>query len=197
MTQADARRALRGQMRLQRQALTVPIRLAAAEAVAQSLLPLDAMRRPGRVAGYWAVQGEVPLHALFAAPAPYDYCLPCVVDGARLGFAPWRPGEPVEPNRYGIPEPIVAPEHHWPPESLDVVLVPLLAFDRRGGRLGSGAGYYDRSFAFLAGLPRPARPLLVGIGYAMQEVEQLPLEPWDIALDFVATEAGLLDCHAV
>ena len=79
-------------------------------------------------------------------------------------------------------------------DDIDLVLVPLLGFDRRGNRLGAGAGYYDRSFAFLKEKPRPAQPLLVGIGYHFQELPQLTPQPWDVALDFVATDRELIEC---
>ena len=77
---------------------------------------------------------------------------------------------------------------------IDLVLVPLLGFDRRGNRLGAGAGYYDRSFEFLRAKPRPAQPLLVGIGYHFQEVPELPAESWDVPLDFIATDRELIEC---
>jgi 5-formyltetrahydrofolate cyclo-ligase len=72
--------------------------------------------------------------------------------------------------------------------------VPLLGFDRHGHRLGFGGGYYDRSFAFLRDLERPSKPLLVGIGYASQEIDSLAPEDWDVRLDYVATERELIDC---
>jgi 5-formyltetrahydrofolate cyclo-ligase len=195
VTEADARRALRELMRARRQALPVPIRLAAAEGLARQLRGLEPLRRAARVAGYWAVRGEMPLHALFAPPPPFDYCLPCLTDAQDLRFARWRPGEPVQANRFGIPEPQLPAAQQWQPEALDAVLVPLLAFDRHGNRLGSGAGYYDRSFAFLGTRrPRPA-PLLIGVAYAMQEVERLAIEPWDVPLDYIATEAELIECE--
>jgi 5-formyltetrahydrofolate cyclo-ligase len=95
-------------------------------------------------------------------------------------------------NRLGIPEPADT-DASLAPDALDVVLVPLLGFDRRGHRLGFGGGYYDRSFAFLRDVERPAKPLLVGIGYALQEVERVPHEDWDVPLDYVATERELID----
>ncbi len=70
------------------------------------------------------------------------------------------------------------------------MLLPLLGFDRRGGRLGMGGGYYDRAFAFRR--DRPAPPRLVGIGFACQELPDLAAESWDVALDAVATEAAYL-----
>ncbi|MGP1664777.1 MAG: 5-formyltetrahydrofolate cyclo-ligase, partial [Rhodanobacter sp.] len=61
-------------------------------------------------------------------------------------------------------------------------------------RLGYGGGYYDRSFAFLKDQARPAEPLLVGVGYAFQELDELAAQAWDIRLDFIATEHELIDC---
>ena len=73
-------------------------------------------------------------------------------------------------------------------------LFPLLGFDRRGNRLGSGAGYYDRTFAFLRELQRPAQPILVGIGYHFQEVAAMSPNAWDVPMDFIATDRELIDC---
>src|SRR5690606_24177332 len=135
VTHDDARRALRLAMRARREALAPRSRLIAADELARNLQRLDALTQARRVAGYWAVRGEIPLHALLAPRPAYAYCLPCLAPEARLGFAPWLPGQPLKQNRYGIPEPDVAPEAQFAPHDLDVVLVPLLAFDRRGTRL--------------------------------------------------------------
>jgi 5-formyltetrahydrofolate cyclo-ligase len=116
--------------------------------------------------------------------------------GQRLHFAPWQSGDDVQPNRYGIPEP-VEPAELFEPFQLDLVLVPLLGFDRRGHRLGHGGGYYDRSFAFLKEQVRPTEPLLVGIAYAFQELPRIEAAKWDVALDFIATDRELIDCNSV
>jgi 5-formyltetrahydrofolate cyclo-ligase len=194
VTDEHARRALREDMRSRRNALPPSVRLAAADALASQLRGIDALQRPGHVAGYWAVRGELPLHALLAPRPAFTYCLPCVVPGHRLQFAAWQPGAALTQNRYGIPEPDVDAARQLPPPALDAVLVPLLAFDRRGTRLGSGGGYYDRSFEFLLAQRRPHRPLLIGVGYGFQEVEHLPDEAWDVQLDYVATEIELIRC---
>ena len=196
MDTSDLATVTRAQMRERRAGLGAAERLAAANGVAASLVQLPEFLVDQRVAGYWAVGGEVPLHAAVArlTARGQQYCLPVVGDD---GFVPLRvqgAGAQVVPNRYGIPEPEHAPADLLTPQQLNLVLVPLTAFDRSGHRLGMGGGYYDRSFAFLREEARPAQPLLVGIGYAFQEVATLPAQDWDIALEFNATETELLDC---
>ena len=168
--------------------------------MADHLLTWSPWRRSGSdsapvyLAGYWAVRGEMSLHCVIArGGGEFIYCLPCIEPGSRLSFAPWRMGDAVEANRFGIPEPTLEATSRLAPEALSVVLVPLLGFDRRGNRLGSGAGYYDRSFAFRQ---RPAvrSPLLVGIGYAAQELPSIDASDWDVPLDAVVTEQGMIDC---
>ena len=97
-----------------------------------------------------------------------------------LIFRWWRPGDELAPDAAGIPAPLSS-AHDMQPE---LILTPLLAFDRTGGRLGQGGGYYDRTFA--------ARPdaLRVGIAYAGQQVDRLSLLDHDIPLHGVLTETG-------
>jgi 5-formyltetrahydrofolate cyclo-ligase len=166
----------------------------AAEAVAAHLLA-DPAFGPGYVAGYWAMGGEVPLHLLQMRLRPDQvWCLPCLEDDGSLRYAPWRPGDPLVSNRFGIPEPGLAPASRLDPREMATVLLPLVAFDAAGNRLGMGGGYYDRSFAFRLGAPAP--PRLVGVGYGFQRQDALRPEPWDVPLDAVVTEAGLLACRA-
>lgn len=191
------RRELRQRLTERRKALTPQQRIAAAQGLRRSLEQLPEYHTDARVAGYWAVNGELALN--LAIPPllarGQQFLLPLLGAERQLRFAPWSAGEPVEPNRHGIPEPVhvSAP---LAPFQLDLVLVPLLAFDRRGQRLGYGGGYYDRSFAFLNEQARPTEPLLVGIAYDFQEVEAIEPARWDVPLDFVATDRELIDCHA-
>jgi 5-formyltetrahydrofolate cyclo-ligase len=188
------RQALRAEFRATRRALPARQRLSAAEAVATNLRArFLTLNSPALLAGYWACDGELPLHALFAGRPPFRFLLPRLRAGKCLDFAPWSPGDPLRPNRYGIPEPESSAEA-VAPRSIDLVLLPLLAFDRCGQRLGTGGGYYDRSFAFLQHTPRPARPLLIGVGYALQEIPSLPVMDWDVAMDFVVTEREVIEC---
>ncbi|TWG91620.1 5-formyltetrahydrofolate cyclo-ligase [Luteimonas sp. J16] len=185
---SETRGALRREMRDRRRALPAPRRIVAAEALANHLLALPFAPRTGFVAGYWATDGEIPLHAWqLRLPREVRYCLPVLHGDGTLRFAPWAPGAPLAPNRYGIPEPEVAAGDLLEPAQLDLVVVPLVAFDARCHRLGMGGGWYDRSFAFRAA--RPAPPHLVGAGFSFQQSGPIAAEAWDVALDAVCTES--------
>ncbi len=190
------RSALRKQLRERRAALSAGERIAASTALVEHLEAIPEFLTDPNIAGYWAVAGELPLAGIIGGLRARDqiYHLPIVADDARLRFASWRPGSAIVTNRYGIPEPAVAPVEQLSADAMDVVLVPLLGFDRRGHRLGFGGGYYDRTFAFLRDAARPSKPLLVGIGYALQELADIEPREWDVRLDYVATERELVDC---
>ncbi len=190
------RRELRQHLAERRRALPPAERIAAAQGLRRSLEQLPEYFTDARVAGYWATHGELPLNLVIPplATRGQQFLLPVIGKGRLLRFAPWQSGEAVRPNRYGIPEPS-APGELLEPFQLDMVLVPLLGFNRRGHRLGHGGGYYDRSFAFLNEQLRPTEPLLVGIAYSFQEFPELEDQEWDVPLDFVATERELIDCN--
>jgi len=189
---------LRARMRAERARLDAPARIAAAEALVDTLEQLPEFLVDTHVAGYWAVRGELPLNLVFARlrTRGQKYLLPLLA-GKRLRFAAWSPGEALQPNRYGIPEPVCGPDDSTAAERLDLALVPLLGFDRHGNRLGSGAGYYDRTFAFLRKKARPVQPILVGIGYHFQEISAVPARSWDVPMDFIATDRELISCRDV
>lgn len=89
-------------------------------------------------------------------------------------------------NKYGIQEPSTN-EKPWPANSFDVLLVPLIAFDRSGTRIGMGAGYYDRALEALS-YQTSTKPYLVGLAHYFQEVNSLEREPWDVPLDAILTD---------
>lgn len=194
-TRADPRNTLRAQLTERRKLLKPAERIAAAQGLRRSLELLPEFLVDEHIGGYWAHAGELPLNLAIAPLASRGQRLYLPVIGAArsLQFVPWQTGEPVQPNRYGIPEPTTHDEA-IPPAQLDLVLVPLLGFDRRGNRLGFGGGYYDTSFAFLRDSARPTQPMLVGVGYAMQELADIQPQPWDIPLDYISTEHELIDC---
>lgn len=184
---------LRRELREKRRAIPAPQRIAAAQSLAQRLLSLPDAPHAGHVAGYWAMDGEIALHAWqLQLPKALAYCLPVLNDDGRLLFAPWRPGESLTSNRFGIPEPDVAPNVLLNPEAMAMVVLPLVGFDVNCQRLGMGGGWYDRSFAashrarHVSGGREP--PLLVGAAFAVQQVDRVPVHAWDVALDAVCTE---------
>lgn len=107
--------------------------------------------------------------------------------GEPLVFRAWRPGDLTEQGKMGILEPLPTAAELVP----DLLFVPLAAFDRAGNRLGYGGGYYDRT---LAKLRESHKIFAIGIGYACQEIEEVPVEAHDQQLDFVLTEAELIAC---
>ena len=114
--------------------------------------------------------------------------LPIVVAaGVPLLFRHWLPGEPLDKDAMGIE----IPKAQSPKVEPDVLIVPLLAFDREGYRLGYGGGYYDRT---LATLRAKKRIIAIGAAYAAQEVETVPHESYDQKLDSVMTERGIITC---
>jgi len=181
------RATLRRTLRERRRSLPPQQRIAAAESLADRLLALDFLPASGHVAGYWAMDGEIGLHAFqLRLPAPLVYCLPLLHDDGTLRFAPWRAGDPLATNRYGIPEPDVAPGDALRAEDMAALVMPLVGFDANCHRLGMGGGWYDRSLAFRHA--RPAPPWLVGAGFSVQRVDALPREAWDVRLDAVCCE---------
>ncbi len=192
----SARSSLRRQCRDARAALGAAHREHASREICRHLFDAAAFRAATRIALYWPVGEEVDLRPLLAeaACASRQFCLPVMQPDKRLRFARYRAGEPLRANWYGIPEPAHAPAEEIAPEALDLVCVPLLGFDRAGNRLGQGGGFYDRTFDFV--LRRAAaQPLLLGVGFACQELPALAREPWDVPLAGVATERGLIDCR--
>lgn len=197
MTNAPAppaidRVALRSRLRASRRALSPRDRMAAAESLGARLLALPSAPAQGHVAGYWAMDGEIALHAWqVRLPSTLTYCLPVLCDDGVLRFAPWRSGDALVANRFGIPEPDVAPDALIEARAMALVVAPLVGFDARGQRLGMGGGWYDRSFAFRRAAP--ASPLLVGAAFALQQAALPPPQPWDVPLDVVCTDVATLD----
>ena len=182
---------LRRNFKTQRLAIPAAQRMQTAEAIAQQLIKLSEWMPANYIAGYWATQGEVPLHIVqMRVQAPKVWCLPIIQADKSLKFSPWRSGDPLVSNQYGIPEPDISPTSALDASSISIILLPLLAYTRSGARLGMGGGYYDRSFAFHD--PPSAPPLLIGVAYSEQEADSLPSEEWDVKLDMLINEREVL-----
>lgn len=180
---ADAKQAMRQLMLAAREAWD-PV--AAGEALAQHVLR-EAKPPPGAVvSGFWPIGHEIDIRPLLLAlhAQGHKIVLPVTPKrGSPLSFLRWRPGDVLQPERFGTFRPI------GEPAVPDFLLVPLLAFDRRGHRLGYGAGFYDRT---LAGLP--GQRYALGVAYAAQEVPEVPAGASDVALNAVATDSGVIVC---
>lgn len=192
MSSPSDRAALRKTLRARRRSLAAPHRIAAANDLAARLLALPFLQENGSpasgyVAGYWAMDGEIGLHAFqLRLPASLIYCLPMLHGDGTLRFAPWRAGDPLVTNRYGIPEPDISASAALEAEQMTLLVLPLVGFDAACNRLGMGAGWYDRSLAFRSAQAAP--PWLVGAGFAIQRVDALHSEAWDVRLDAVCCE---------
>jgi 5-formyltetrahydrofolate cyclo-ligase len=141
------------------------------------------------VSGYWPMRDEIDprpcLTALWTAGC--RIALPTVPDdGQALIFREWEPDEELVPGPFGTSEPAAEAEVVYP----SLLLVPLLAFDRRGRRLGYGGGYYDRT---LAALREWQTVQAIGVAYAGQEIDAVPAGPHDALLNGVVTEAGFIE----
>ncbi|MBP7370232.1 MAG: 5-formyltetrahydrofolate cyclo-ligase [Arenimonas sp.] len=188
------RQELRRALKAKRSQLSVADKMACAEAFAEKILT-HLPKTGGTIAGYWASSGELPLHILqMRLPNNWIWCLPVVQPNRQLLFAPWRPGDELATNQYGIPEPTLSTNSCLSPQQLSVVLVPMLGFTRQGQRLGMGGGYYDASFAFRRN--NDLSPQLIGVAYNCQEIATLDEQDWDMPMDVIATNQEWIDCHS-
>lgn len=177
-------------MRTLRRALPAGAQQSAARRLQRRILALPEFRKAKRIGLYWPADGEIsPLPILCACRGRKIIFLPKIIRGGKLRFRLYRGRRGLKKNGFGIPEPAQGPDIH--PKALDIVLLPLVAFDRQGNRLGMGSGYYDKSFAFLRQRHRPAKPLLIGLAHSFQECGQLPADPWDIPLAAIVTPSQL------
>jgi 5-formyltetrahydrofolate cyclo-ligase len=187
-----SRRALRKQMRTRRRAIDKSTRRRMAEALARHLGTCLRVRRAHRIACYLSNDGEMDLgpsmELLRSSGA--KLLLPAL-RGDHLWFLPYDRETRLAPNRFGIPEPDAAPHTRCRARDLDLVLMPLVAFDTTGNRLGMGGGFYDRTFSYLQSRKTWGKPLLLGIAYEFQHLNSLTPQPWDVPLQGVATEKCL------
>ncbi|MGM0594410.1 MAG: 5-formyltetrahydrofolate cyclo-ligase, partial [Pseudomonadota bacterium] len=191
------RNQLRRRMRRQRRALTPQQRRSAADQLARHLSGQHLFLHSRHIAFYLPNDGEMDLTPLIRrAQSMGKRCYLPVLGPLfhnRLWFAPYQRDSQLRPNRFGIPEPDCNWRQMRPVWALDLVLMPLVAFDPHGNRLGMGGGFYDRTLAYLAQRQYWRKPHLLGTAYTFQQVEQLPHQPWDVPMQGVATERGVFE----
>lgn len=188
-----SRNTLRKQVRARRQQLSIPEQQTAARQLTQNLCSLPIFQRSQHIAFYLANDGEIHLdNVIETAWKRGKHCYLPVLRGnsdKRLWFARYEPGDKLICNRFMIPEPDVPSRHLIHAWSLDLLLLPLVAFDNKGNRLGMGGGYYDRTLAYLTRRQVWKKPSLFGVAHEFQKTTApLSTQDWDIPLDAAVTD---------
>lgn len=186
------RNQLRREMRARRRAVSDTEQQRAGESIAR-ILDRQRLLRPGRRLGVYISHGrEADLGTAIALARQRDchLYLPAITQlrHSRMDFLSFDSGTSLRLNMFGIPEPDPRQAERIAVRQLDLILVPLVAVDPWGSRLGSGAGFYDRRLRHRKTHLRWQRPRLIGIAYEFQRVAHLPTQPWDVPLDAVITE---------
>ena len=187
---AELRASLRVAFKQRRGNLTAAARSRASLQIAEHLADYVALRHAHNVAAFAATPTEVDLTPWINAHLQTGggVVLPRVGDSGSMEFYEFTSSTPLEDNRFGIGEP-PATNPQVEPHDIDAVLVPLVAFDSLGHRLGMGGGYYDRYLPRLS----PECPL-IGVAFACQQTDApLPREAWDVPLHAVVTENAVLE----
>jgi 5-formyltetrahydrofolate cyclo-ligase len=177
---------LRGEVFARRDALDGAFREDAAHRIARRALDLSEFRDITPVGAYWPIRSEVDPRPLMEAliARGQDVALSQILH-PHLSWRLWRPGDVLVKGGFGVREPGPDAPEIFP----KALLVPLVAFDRRGGRIGYGNGHFDRAIASL----EAQHPVLtIGLAYAVQEIDEVPVEPHDRHLDVIITEAELI-----
>jgi len=184
---SDEKRAIRQLLRQQRQRLSEEQTGQAGAAVSALLRTFAPFADAVSVVGYLATDNEVPTARLLTAAAAVGHVIYLPRHSHTVELVEWRPGDRLRPGRGGVLEPVGAAVRRV--ESPAIALVPLVAWNHCGLRLGRGGGFYDRLFSRITeGVTR------VGLGYEFQEYERLPRDPWDVPLHYVITERRIVDC---
>ena len=193
----DDRQSLRMTIRQRRAKLDPTWCEASSARICEHLIDSWLYRRAKHIACYFAQGNEANLDLLMHNAWARHKRVYLPILGLRysgqLWFVPCQADTPLYKNRFGINEPMhPAHERRTQLRSLDLVLMPLVAFDHNGNRLGMGGGFYDKTLASLhAGCTSWSRPKRIGIAYDLQGLDMIPGEDWDVPLDGVVTESGL------
>ena len=192
----ETRNQLRLRLRELRRELLPGQRSNAEQAVAKLLAEFVSSQPPGLACTYIPTDGELDLRLCTERLQDLGWriFLPVIGDGRQMGFAEWTTHCRLEQNKFGILEP-ASPAELLTAEQMDLALIPCVAVDASGNRLGFGAGYYDRAFS-RAELERDqdssgAGPTLIGCAFSQQVVHELAAEPWDVAMDYILTETAI------
>lgn len=180
------KRAIRDVLRERRRNLAPAVVAAAGAAVCARLSAFEAYSAAASVLAYLATENEIPTTALLER-AVASHRVVYLPQASRQGIVSWMPGDRLATGRGGVPEPTGLPAMGANPA---IALVPVVAWDVNGGRIGRGGGFYDRLLALLPGTLR------LGLAYEFQEWTNIPRDPWDVPLHFIITERRLIPCSS-
>jgi 5-formyltetrahydrofolate cyclo-ligase len=183
---------LRKAMRARRRQLSYRTLTSHSQLMARQATKCKILQSGKRIAFYFATDGEMDPSPLVArASNAGKKCYYPVLrerPANALWFAEHKANQSLKSNRFGIPEPNIHHSRITPSWGLDLILLPLVAFDLTGNRLGMGGGYYDRTLAYRLKRRHWKGPKLIGLAHELQCVDSLPSNAWDIPLDGVITE---------
>ena len=195
-SRAQYKNKLRREMRQRRRSLSLTAQRLAAKELARRVTRLQGLANVHRIGAYLATDGEIdPLPALIEFMRRNRRCLlPVIVPGRRprIRFARFNLDSRLIANRFKIDEPDVPRQDWFDARELDIILVPLVAFDAQGNRLGRGGAFYDASLASMRHRVHLKRPRLIGLAHECQRVERLDTDSWDIPLEGVLTDRRFL-----
>ena len=159
------------------------------EAIFRNILDSNILNDKKRIALYCSVNNEVTTEQIIKHlwAENKELFLP-IIKFNQLMFGSYKSGDNLNNNKFGIPEPVTRTEDLIAADILDLVIVPLVAFDSNCNRLGMGGGYYDRALAFKQTSSEAHSPLLIGLAYELQKVNALEINSWDIPMDGIISE---------
>ena len=174
-----------------RQALSAKAQQQHSQALCQNVTSERAYKNSLNIACYLANDGEIDPgliieHARFLHKKVYLPVLSPLKNS--LYFAPYEAGDRLKLNRFAIPEPVCHPSRWINARQLDLLLLPLVAFDAQGNRIGMGGGFYDRTLSYLRHCQHWKKPVLAGLAHEIQKAAQLDTQSWDIPLNYIITE---------
>ena len=143
------------------------------------------------IASYIPCHGEISPRKIQSALTGSDFHLPCITDFNQSRMQFYSAKNKLRKNRFGIYEPELSGQA-TPLSTMDIIFLPLIAFDRQGNRIGMGGGFYDRALTFKK---QNQPPFLLGLAHYFQEVESLSPNPWDIPLDAILTDQEFIRIH--
>lgn len=178
---------LRKNILTMRKALSLPIQTSESQKICSQIKALSPYKKAKHIALYFAINNEVDLSKLWrdALRTGVVCYFPVINDDLTLSFLPATPDTPLKRNRFKIKEPDVSKDLALPINEFDLIMTPLVAFDKACTRLGMGAGYYDRTLA------HRTKGILLGVAYPFQYVDHINPNPWDVPLDGVVTSNSI------